>query len=329
MRWLLSICLILSLVLSGCSTGASDVVSDLQKELKSVESYRSEGTLTIKTSTQPQEVDVQVAYLKPNFYRVELTNKQQNIKQIILKNEDGVFVVTPHLNKSFRFQSDWPQNSGQVYLYQTILQSVIQDEKRNMEKTEQGYQFEITSKNPLHQNWTKQKVVLNEKYQPKSVEVLNENQEAVISMKFSKFEKGTKLEKNLFATDQNVPKGEQKPSTSAPTDIQSVTPSYIPIETKLYDSQTIQGADGPIIIMRYDGKSPFTLIQRSPNSLETHLPLDSSLVDLQPTIAVLTEIQESRKLTWLDNGVEFELFGSLPLEEMVKIANSTASQPKK
>lgn len=329
MRWMLSICLILSFILSGCSTSATNVVQDLQKELKTVESYRSEGTLTIKTSTQPQEVAVQVAYLKPNFYRVELTNKQQNIKQIILKNEDGVFVVTPHLNKSFRFQSDWPQNSGQVYLYQTILQSVIQDEKRNMEKTEQGYQFEITSKNPLHQNWNKQKVVLNKNYQPESVEVFNENQEAVISMKFSKFEKGTKLDKNLFAIDQNMPKADQKPSTSTPKDIQSVTPSYIPIETKLYDSQTIQSADGPTILMRYEGKNPFTLIQRSPSSVETHLPLDSTLVDLQPTIAVMTEIQKSRKLTWLDNGIEFELFGNLPLEEMVKIANSTVSQPKK
>ena len=32
---------------------------------------------------------------------------QKDQSQIILRNEEGVFVLTPALNKSFRFQSDW------------------------------------------------------------------------------------------------------------------------------------------------------------------------------------------------------------------------------
>ena len=36
--------------------------------------------------------------------------------QIILRNEEGVFVLTPALNKSFRFQSDWPQNSSRLFI---------------------------------------------------------------------------------------------------------------------------------------------------------------------------------------------------------------------
>lgn len=329
MRWWLSICLILSLILSGCSLGASDVVSDLKKELKNVKAYSAEGILTIKTSSQPQEISVQVFYLQPHLYRVELNNKQKNIQQVILKNEDGVFVISPHLKKSFRFQSDWPENSGQVYLYQTVLQSIIADEKRNYEEEENGYRFEVAVKTPLNQNWNRQRVVLDKKYQPQLVEVLNENQEVVVTMKFTKFEKEKKLDKKMFDTERNIPKEEPKPTIGTPHDLKTVTPSYIPTGTKLIDSQSIQTPEGPMVLMRYKGKNSFTLIQRLPKAMETHLPLESQPITLHQSIAVFTDIRENKKLTWHQDGVEFELVGNLPLEEMVKIANSTVSQPMK
>ena len=56
------------------------------------------------------------AYLKKDKFRVGLTNKTNNHEQIILKNDDGVYVITPSLNKSFKFQSDWPYNNSQIYL---------------------------------------------------------------------------------------------------------------------------------------------------------------------------------------------------------------------
>ena len=54
---------------------------------------------------------------------------QKDQSQIILRNEEGVFVLTPALNKSFRFQSDWPQNSSQAYLYESLVRDILQDKK--------------------------------------------------------------------------------------------------------------------------------------------------------------------------------------------------------
>src|SRR5690625_5969794 len=55
--------------------------------------------------------------LKKDLYRVALTNPEdEKGSQVILKNEDGVFVLTPALDKSFKFQTDWPENSSQPYL---------------------------------------------------------------------------------------------------------------------------------------------------------------------------------------------------------------------
>ena len=47
-------------------------------------------------------------------------------KPIILRNSEGIYVLTPSLNKSFKFQSEWPYNSSQTYLLQTLLYLVVQ-----------------------------------------------------------------------------------------------------------------------------------------------------------------------------------------------------------
>ena len=65
--------------------------------------------------------DVKVSYAKKDNYKVELVNTINNHEQIILRNGDGVYVVTPRINKSFKFQSDWPYNNSQVYLLSSLI----------------------------------------------------------------------------------------------------------------------------------------------------------------------------------------------------------------
>ena len=52
-----------------------------------------------------------------------------------------VIVVTPSLNKSFKFQSDWPYNNSQVYLLGSILEDLTSDDNRKFEENDDGYLF--------------------------------------------------------------------------------------------------------------------------------------------------------------------------------------------
>ena len=54
-----------------------------------------------------------------------------------------VLVVTPSLNKSFKFQSDWPYNNSQIYLLQPIIRDLKNDDKRTFEETKDGYIFTV------------------------------------------------------------------------------------------------------------------------------------------------------------------------------------------
>ncbi len=51
---------------------------------------------------------------------------------MILKNDDGVYVLTPALNKSFKFQSEWPENSSQAYLFESLVKDITEDKSATL-----------------------------------------------------------------------------------------------------------------------------------------------------------------------------------------------------
>ncbi|WP_219833898.1 outer membrane lipoprotein-sorting protein [Paenibacillus sp. R14(2021)] len=199
------ILLCLTAVLAGCGTkDAESVVKDLDKTLNGLDSYHGKGKMTLFTGQQPLEYDVDVSYQKPQYYRIALTNAKKDITQIVLRNDEGVFVLTPRLNKVFRFQSDWPANQGQVYLYQTLVQSILLDNSRQFAVDNDAYVFDVMAN---YQNGTlaRQKIWLNKSdYAPNKVEVSDTNNAVMVSVKFDSFEFGSKLEKGVFDTQKNM-----------------------------------------------------------------------------------------------------------------------------
>lgn len=85
-----SVCL-----LSGCGKyGEKDVIKDFGKKIDDAEAYYIEGDLEIVNNDNVYNYDVQVAFKQKDYYRVSLTNTSNNHTQIILKNDDGVYVMT-------------------------------------------------------------------------------------------------------------------------------------------------------------------------------------------------------------------------------------------
>ena len=86
--------LIFILILTGCGKyGEQDIVNDLDKKVND-NNYYLEGDLEIVNNDEVYNYDVKVSYKKKDNYKVSLLNKSNNHEQIILKNDDGVFVIT-------------------------------------------------------------------------------------------------------------------------------------------------------------------------------------------------------------------------------------------
>jgi|HigsolmetaAR203D_1030402.scaffolds.fasta_scaffold04927_4 Outer membrane lipoprotein-sorting protein len=345
--WLLAVSAALAVFLAGCGgKSADDVVKDLGSKLNNLESYKGSGTMTLSGGDSAQEYSVEVWFKQPNYYRIELTNKKKDVTQIVLRNDEGVFVLTPHLKKSFRFQSDWPKNQGQAYLYQTLVEGILNDSHRQLaeDKEKGAYVFEVAGNYPNH-TFARQKIWLDKKdYKPQHVDIFDPNGRQIVSMHFSEFEFGSKFDKANFDMANNLAAFEmlsavasatvdigeaEEPAPDADTVREAsfgiIDPAYMPEDVQKIGTVPVQIGDSEAVVLRFGGKYSYTLMESLPQAVNVSSP-SGEIVDLGFTYGVLTG-KEQKTLYWLLDGVEYRLSsGDLPKEEMIAIAKSVEGQ---
>ena len=108
--------------------------------------YELQATMEIKTGAEPRMYDVTVWHTKPDFYRVHVTQEGKEDSQMIVRNEEGVFVVTPSLGKTYKFQSDWPAQNSQAYLIGTLSDDIKADKNATMTEKDKMYIFETATR---------------------------------------------------------------------------------------------------------------------------------------------------------------------------------------
>ncbi|WP_336781077.1 outer membrane lipoprotein-sorting protein [Paenibacillus illinoisensis] len=206
--WMLAMVLVLSALLAACGKkDAAAVVKDLNEVVGEMESYQGAGVMTLHTGETPQQYKVEVWHQKPSYYRIALTNAKKDVTQIVLRNDEGVFVLTPSQNKSFRFQSNWPDNQGQVYLYETLIRSITGDTTRQFADEKESYVFDVAANYNTHA-LVRQKIWLNKSdYAPKQVEVSDSNANVVVDVKFDSFKFGAEFGKDAFDMQRNMTAG--------------------------------------------------------------------------------------------------------------------------
>ena len=161
--------------LTGCGKdNAESVFKDLTKKISNLNGYTISGVLEVKNNNNSYTYDVSVSYMSKDKYKVELVNKANNHEQVILRNDDGVFVLTPSLNKSFKFQSDWPYNNSQVYILNSIIDDLNKDNKTTKEEVDGKYVFTSKVNYPNNNKLTSQKVTVTKDLFIEKVEVLND-----------------------------------------------------------------------------------------------------------------------------------------------------------
>lgn len=210
------------IMLTGCGKyGEDDVIKDLKKKIEKSDSYKVTGTLEITNNEDTYQYTVNASYKKDNNYRVSLVNKSNNHEQIILKNSDGVYVVTPSLNKSFKFQSDWPKNNSQIYLLSSILSDIKNDTSRKFEEKNGKYIFTTKVNYPNNAELVKQIIILDDKLNIKSIEVQNNNGITQMTMKFDSIDFNSNFNSDYFDLNSiidNIENPDNKPKENNKND---------------------------------------------------------------------------------------------------------------
>ena len=90
------LCGVILLLTTGCGKmEVGDVVKEFQNQVDNSKSYVLKGTMEIYSDEDTFTYSVEANYLKDNYYKVLLVNQTNNHEQVILRNADGVYVLTP------------------------------------------------------------------------------------------------------------------------------------------------------------------------------------------------------------------------------------------
>ena len=81
--------------ITGCGkNSAESVFKDLTNKINKLNGYTLTGVLEVKNNNNTYTYDVSVSHMEKDKYRVSLVNQANNHEQVILRNDDGVFVIT-------------------------------------------------------------------------------------------------------------------------------------------------------------------------------------------------------------------------------------------
>ncbi len=324
------ICLVLCacLLLVGCGNySTKDATKDLEKKINGLKGYNLTGTLEITNNDDIYKYDVEASYAKDDKFRVSLKNQTNNHEQIILKNTDGVYVLTPSLNKSFKFQSDWPYNNSQTYLLQTLLSDIQNDDKKEFKVTTNNYVFTTTVNYPNNNELEKQKIYFDKKLNPKKVEVMNKEGDVLIKMTFKKVDLKAQFKDNYFNLEQNMKTAKTESTTQPVSKIEGDTyPMYVPENTKLASKDTVDLDSGQRVIMTFEGDNPFMFVQQTA-SVEDELAIVSVYGEpfqLATSVAAVSD----NMVSWVSNGIEYYVVAdNMSREDLMSVANSVSAMP--
>ncbi len=319
-KWLF---VLLSFLLVGCGKNNSkDILKQIEKKIGDLGSYKVDGELTMYNGDNKYTYSVTVNHKKDSKYRVSLINKVNSHEQIILRNDDGVYVLTPSLNKSFKFQSDWPYNNSQVYILEQILTDIKNDNEKTFEKKDSEYIYTTKVNYSTNNNLTKQKVYFDKDCVLKKVEVYNGKDELQMEFKIKNFEADIRLEDDIFKLDKNAETKTNDKVSSVVDDV--IYPMYLPVNTYLESEERISTETGERVILTFGGDNAFTLIEET---ITVGKDLDVNLCYGEPDIIIDTigSVDDS-SINWLSGGIEYSVVSTaLDKDELISVAKSISS----
>ena len=241
-KWIKRIILLVLIVLL-VGFGIYKLVSKNNKGIKSqvnevtenLNAYHMEANMEFHNGDDLREYLVKVSYKKDGstpLFRVSLFDKGVNQEQIIIRNKNGVYVLTPALNQVYKFKGDWPLNGAKPYLYQS------------------------TPNYKNSPNWTKQEMKMTSQLKPIWVHIYDKDNNIAVKVTFIKVEFDPTFADNYFEVSDNMTQARSElttPTTSTINDL-PLYPTNAIISATLKEQSVIQVGDMTQHILTYEGE---------------------------------------------------------------------------
>ncbi|MBE6152578.1 MAG: outer membrane lipoprotein carrier protein LolA [Firmicutes bacterium] len=313
--------------MTGCmNSGKDDVLKNLSKKINDSKGYYLTGQMEIINNEESYKYDVDVSFSKEDNFKVSLKNQTNNHQQIILRNSDGVYVLTPSLNKSFKFQSDWPYNNSQSYLLQMIISDIENDDEYNIAENDGGYIITSKVNYSNNQSLVKQKVYIDKNVNINKVEVLDNNDVVKIKVTFSTIDLNSTFDSDYFKLENCMKSASIEDESVTVGNIEEIIfPMHIPEDTYLSAQEKVYVESGERVILTFTGAKPFVLVQETVRvGDELVIPTSGEPLMILDTIGSISD----SSVNWVSNGIEYYISSNvLSKPELLDVANSLSVMP--
>ena len=317
----------LLLLLTGCGNVDKDkLINNFKNDVESSRSYTLSSKMEIYSSEDTFTYDINVYYMDDDYFKVDMVNTSSNHEQVILRNKGEVYVVTPSLNKSYKFVSEWPYNSSQSYILNSLVKDIEEDDEVKFEAKDKEYLLTVDVNYPNNDNLKYEVLSFDKKMNLKSVVVYDSEDIVAIKVMFNKIDYKANLSKEDFSVDKMIEENccnneieSETEDTGILDDI--VYPLYVPANTYLKNKETVNTDNGERVILTFNGDKNFVLIEEVSNVREEFeiIPVYGEPLMLSNTIGALG----TNSLTWSHNNVDYYLTSNdLTTSEILSIADS-------
>lgn len=290
-----------------------------EKKMSDMNSYILKGDMEIIKGEDIKTYAVEVGYRKAenDLFKVTLLDKELNQEQIIIKNDAGVFVVTPSLNQIFKFEGDWPMNSPKPYLLQTIADIVIKDDAKITEEKE-GYRITSKVNYPNNKNFNHEEIMFDKEANVKWLQIFNKDNTAELKIVFNKTEYNVKIEDKYFEAPSEIKQ------TSSVSMIGNEDLPLYPVmvhDSRLENVNTVSNNGQTKHILEYAGNKAFTVVETVKESAkETQtVIMPGEIIDVLDVVG----FYDGNHISAMYGNVEFSVFSEeLGPEEMMQVIMS-------
>ncbi|MGN1371864.1 MAG: outer membrane lipoprotein carrier protein LolA [Candidatus Coprovivens sp.] len=318
--------LISVLLLTGCGkVNEEELVKNFKNQVESSKSYIAQSSMEIYNGDDTFEYDIKVYYMDDDYFKVDMINTLSNHEQVILRNSGDVYVVTPSLNKSYKFESEWPYNSSQSYILNSLVKDMENNKIMEFKEEEDGYSLKVGVDYPNNNDLEYEVLYFDKKLNLKMVAVYDVEDIMSIKVVFNKIDYKANLSKKDFDVESLIDENccsiddDKTEETSILDEI--VYPLYVPANTFLKNRETINTENGERVILTFNGDKNFVLIEEVANVSEEFeiIPVYGDPLMLSNTIGALS----TNSLSWSHNNIDYYLASNdLSTSEILSIADS-------
>ena len=266
---LVVVCLAAILLVACGEKSQEDIVEAVHKTWAN-SNYELNASMEVKTKDQSKVYNVEVWHTLPDFYRVEVHEADEQNTQIIIKNEEGVFLISPETQKMYKFQTDWPNKNSQSYLIGAIAEDLIADKAAAMKEVEGNYVFDASTRNAERTGLPTQQIVIDKKTMlPEKVSLLNESQSEQIVITFDTINLKAKHKPDEYGVEQYQTTTNETSSTESNAEGFKVHYPTVQLEnTELVDELVERTQGNERAVLSFKGDKSYTIVQQPVNRSE-------------------------------------------------------------